>query len=113
MIKRAYEPENEADGFRVYVDRLWPRGLSHTTFHFNLWDKQIAPTDRLRQWFHADPQNRWSEFDRRYADELRANPALASLKDAIAGRPAVTLLYSSHDKEHNNAVTLRRMLSEC
>lgn len=110
-IKRAYEPESPADGYRVYVDRLWPRGLSHATFHYDLWDKQIAPSTELREWFHADPANEWTEFERRYKAELSANPAFASLRDALAGKPVVTLLYSSHDTTHNNAVVLRQMLT--
>lgn len=109
-LKRAYDPADAADGFRVYVDRLWPRGLSHTTFHYDLWDKEIAPSDELRHWFHTDPDARWDEFTRRYETELRANPALASLRNAIAAHQVVTLLYSSHDQLHNNAVTLRHVL---
>ncbi len=65
-LKRVYDPVSPADGFRVYVDRLWPRGLSHETFHYDLWDKDIAPSDGLRKWFHADPEGRWQEFERRY-----------------------------------------------
>lgn len=109
-IKRAYEPAEAADGFRVYVDRLWPRGLSHETFHYDLWDKDISPSAELRQWFHADPDGRWAEFARRYAAELRAGSALASLRQAIQDRPMVTLLYSSHDEAHNNATVLRAVL---
>ena len=62
LLKRAYDPESPSDGFRVYIDRLWPRGLSHATFHYDLWDKDIAPSTELREWFHADPLDRWDEF---------------------------------------------------
>ena len=110
QIKRAYEPESPSDGFRVYVDRLWPRGLSHETFHYNLWDKQIAPTTELREWYHADPGQRWAEFARRYGAELAANPGFEALKNVVSGKNAVTLLYSSHDEEHNNAAVLRDAL---
>ena len=111
-LKRAYEPVAADDGFRVYVDRQWPRGLSHATFHYDLWDKEIAPSSELREWFHADPQNRWAEFEQRYSAELKVNPAFAALRQTLAGRPKVTLLYSSHDHEHNNAVVLASALAD-
>ena len=79
-LKRAYEPESAGDGYRVYVDRLWPRGLSHETFHYDIWEKQIAPSDELRKWFHADPDGRWQEFERRYSAELEAMPEFARFK---------------------------------
>ena len=111
-IKRAYEPASADDGFRVYIDRLWPRGLSHETFHYNLWDKDIAPSTELREWFHTDPDNLWDEFVKRYKAELRGNPAYSSLLKAIEDKPKVTLLYSSHDRQCNNAVVLEQMLAE-
>lgn len=110
QLKRAYEPESPDDGFRVYVDRLWPRGLSHETFHYDLWDKEIAPSTELREWFHANPEAEWAEFENRYKKELLASSALPTLKDVISDKKKVTLLYSSHDTEHNNAVVLRDML---
>lgn len=106
-LKRAYEPASPDDGYRVYVDRLWPRGLSHTGFHYDLWDKEIAPSDELRKWFHADPDGRWQEFERRYAAELEAMPAFARLKEELKGHERVTLLYSSRDELHNNALVLK------
>ena len=109
-IKRAYDPAADSDGFRVYIDRLWPRGLSHATFHYDLWDKEIAPSTELREWFHADPENRWDEFAERYKKELNDNPAFASLKTQLADKPVVTLLFSSHDREHNNAVVQKQVL---
>lgn len=120
-LKRAYEPASPSDGYRVYIDRLWPRGLSHETFHYDLWDKDIAPSAELREWFHgthsdqhstADMDARWSEFEKRYTAELRANPAFAQLKAEIAGKPVVTLLYSSHDEAHNNAVVVYNLLEK-
>lgn len=109
-LKRAYEPASPEDGFRVYIDRLWPRGLSHETFHYDMWDKEIAPSTELREWFHADPDGRWQEFESKYAAELKANPAFETLKKEIANKPVVTLLYSSHDEAHNNAVVVRNLL---
>lgn len=109
-IKRAYEPATPDDGFRIYVDRLWPRGLSHETFHYDLWDKEIAPSTALREWFHANPAAEWEEFEARYRKELIANPALATLKATISTKPKVTLLYSTRDTTHNNALVLRNLL---
>ncbi len=110
-IKRAYEPAGDSDGFRVYVDRLWPRGLSHDTFHYDLWDKDIAPSTALREWFHSNPAADWKEFEQRYRQELLGNPATDALIKTLEDKPMVTLLYSSHDSEHNNAVVLRDFLS--
>ena len=110
-LKRAYEAASPDDGFRVYIDRLWPRGLSHETFHYDLWDKDIAPSTELREWFHADPQNRWTEFEQKYTAELKDNPSFAALKHLLETKPVVTLLYSSHDEVHNNAVIVLHLLT--
>lgn len=112
QIKRAYEPASADDGFRIYIDRLWPRGLSHETFHYDMWDKDIAPSTELREWFHADPSDRWNEFRKRYEAELKANPAFAALRHVVEAKPKVTLLYSSHDETRNNAVVVMDCLSE-
>lgn len=109
-LKRAYESAESDDGFRVYVDRLWPRGLSHETFHYDLWDKDIAPSTELREWFHSDAEDNWPKFEKAYKSELLSNPAFASLEETLSGKPVVTLLYSSRDEEHNNAEVLREML---
>lgn len=111
-LKRAYEAPEPNDGYRVYIDRLWPQGLSHADFPYDLWDRSIAPSTELRQWFHQDPDGRWEEFEKRYADELKANPAFAQLKQTLSDKPTVTLLYSSRDEEHNNAVIVRNLLEE-
>ena len=109
-LKRAYDAPSDGDGYRVYIDRLWPRGLSHETFHYDWWDKDIAPSNELREWFHADPDTRWPEFKQRYTDELKAKPEFATLRSAIADKAVVTLLYSSRDRLHNNAVVVRAVL---
>lgn len=109
-LKRAYDPMDADDGFRVYVDRLWPRGLSHETFHYDLWDKDIAPSAELREWFHKNPQANWDEFEARYKKELLHTPALEALKALVSDKPKITLLYSSHDTVHNNANVLRELL---
>lgn len=109
-LKRAYAPASEQDGWRVYVDRLWPRGLSHRTFVYDVWDKQIAPSTSLRQWFHQDPEGRWEGFLQKYSAELLGNPAFAQLAEELSGHEVVTLLFSSHDSEHDNAVVVRNVL---
>lgn len=110
-LKRAYDAAAADDGFRIYIDRLWPRGLSHETFHYDLWDKDIAPSTELREWFHAAPEERWQEFAGRYAAELKSSPAFAALLETIASKPKVTLLYSSHDRAHNNAEVVAAALA--
>lgn len=110
QLKRAYDSASPDDGFRIYIDRLWPQGLSHETFHYDMWDKDIAPSSELRQWFHQAPEGRWEEFETRYRKELATNPSFQSLKEAIAARPKVTLLFSSRDRDHNNAVVVAHML---
>ena len=112
QLKRAYDPESPDDGYRVYVDRLWPQGLSHATFHYDAWDKDIAPSTDLREWFHQDPEGRWPEFERRYQAELSVNPAFNALKQEIDGLPKVTLLFSSRDRVHNNAEVVADMLGK-
>lgn len=109
-LKRAYDLAEESDGMRIYVDRLWPRGLSHETFKYDIWDKDIAPTTELREWFHADPVNRWDAFEKRYLEELQANPAVEQLRNQISGHKVITLLYSSKDPLHNNAAVLGTFL---
>lgn len=111
-LKRAYQAPSADDGFRVYIDRLWPRGLSHQQFSYDLWDKDIAPSTELREWFHADSDARWDGFEQRYAVELHSNPSFAALRTLLLQKPVVTLLYSSHDSEHNNAVALLKLLKE-
>jgi uncharacterized protein YeaO (DUF488 family) len=108
-LRRAYDPPEKADGARVLVDRLWPRGLARAKAGINLWLKDAAPSTELRIWFGHRPE-RWEEFSRRYEAELAANEAaLAPLRDLLARGP-VTLLYAAHDTERNNAVVLARFL---
>lgn len=107
--KRAYEPAEPADGFRVLIDRLWPRGVSRERAKLCGWEKELAPSTELRQWFGHDP-SRWEEFRRCYTDELREQrPRLAALRHR-ARDGTLTLLYSAHDTEHNDAVVLAAVL---
>ena len=110
QLKRAYDPQTSEDGYRVYIDKLWPRGLSHETFQYDSWIKSIAPSSDIREWFHEDPENRWTEFEEKYKAELLKNPAFETLKKEIADKPTVTLLFSSHNRDHNNAVVVRNQL---
>ena len=108
LIKRAYDPPAEADGVRILVDRLWPRGVSKAAARIDHWLKDLAPSDALRKWFGHDPA-RWDTFKTRYFKELSGQTALAGLRKlARSGR--VTLVYAAKDEEHNNAVALREFL---
>jgi uncharacterized protein YeaO (DUF488 family) len=109
-IKRVYEPAAAADGRRILVDRLWPRGLTKEKAAVDLWLKEVAPSAELRKWFGHDPQ-KWGEFQRRYRAELDSNEeAVQTLKQAIGKGPA-TLVYGAHDEQHNQAVALRDWLT--
>ncbi|MFI0844650.1 DUF488 domain-containing protein [Mesorhizobium sp. IMUNJ 23232] len=109
-MKRVYEPPSSEDGFRILVDRLWPRGLAKADAAIDLWLKEVAPSAELRRWFGHDPE-KWQEFRRRYRDELDGNTeAVEELRQAISGKEKVTLLYAARDDEHNNAVALRDYL---
>ena len=105
-IKRAYDPPAPADGVRVLVDRLWPRGLKRSEAGVQTWLKEVAPSAELRKWFGHDPA-RWDEFQQRYRAELTANAALRVLRDLVRDNKRVTLLFAARDGEHNNAVVLR------
>jgi uncharacterized protein YeaO (DUF488 family) len=108
-VKRIYEAPDDADGFRVLVDRLWPRGIRKQDADIDLWLRDIAPSADLRRWFRHDP-TKWSEFCRRYAGELKSKPAeVTSLRDRTRAG-TVTLVYSAADVAHNNAVALKRFL---
>lgn len=109
-IKRIYEAADNRDGFRVLVDRLWPRGVSKERAHLDLWLKEIGPSDALRKWFGHDPK-RWKEFTAKYGKELSGKKDLVrQLKKFEAEHGTVTLLFSAHDEEHNQAVALREFL---
>ena len=108
-LKRAYEAPASADGRRVLVDRLWPRGLKKEAAALDLWVKDLAPSNELRKWFGHDPE-RWAEFRRRYAAELRQQSELLEDLRALARRGPVTRIYAARDEEHNEAVVLRDAL---
>jgi len=108
-MKRAYEPAAASDGFRVLIDRLWPRGISRERANIDEWERELAPSAALRQWFAHDP-NRFEEFRRRYVDELRdKRPRLTELRRR-AREETLTLVYSARDTDHNDAVVLAEVL---
>ncbi|MBS0365481.1 MAG: DUF488 family protein [Proteobacteria bacterium] len=108
-IKRIYEKPVRRDGYRVLVDRLWPRGVKRETAALNEWLPEVAPTPALREWFGHDPQH-WREFRQRYLVELRAHGALLDALWERASHERVTLLYAARDKKMNHAVVLEEAL---
>ena len=109
LVKRIYEPAAKSDGFRVLVDRLWPRGISKENAKLDLWLPDLGPSTELRKWFNHDPA-KWDEFRRHYHAELKVKPALlATITEQAKTRP-VTLLYSAKDEQHNQAAVLRSLL---
>ena len=111
FLKRAYEEPASTDGFRVLVDRLWPRGKKRVDLRLNAWVKEIAPSTELRKWFDHDP-NRWLEFCKRYKVELRSPEAKKAIADTVhiaQKHSAITLIYAAKDAAHNEAVVLRTL----
>ncbi|HVO61134.1 MAG TPA: DUF488 domain-containing protein [Terriglobales bacterium] len=111
MVKRVYEPAERKDGTRVLVDRLWPRGLTKQNAAIEAWLRDLAPSNQLRKWFHAQPE-RWEEFRKKYLKELSAPKAQAALNKLydVESQGNLTLLYASKNEEHNNATVLRDLL---
>lgn len=109
-VKRIYEEAEKGDGFRILVDRLWPRGLSKEKAKVDLWLKEIAPSDELRKWYHKN-KTKWNEFQKRYKEELKVKKGIMDeLKKIIEKEKVVTFLYSARDEEQNNAVVLKKIL---
>ncbi len=110
-LKRVYEKPGPGDGCRILVDRLWPRGVSKAAAKLDLWLKEVAPSDSLRQWFAHDPA-KWEEFQKRYAAELEGKAGLLrTIRDLERKEGTVTLLFGAKDPERNQAVALKRLLS--
>jgi uncharacterized protein YeaO (DUF488 family) len=108
-LKRAYDPASKTDGTRVLVERLWPRGLSKAKLRVDSWLKDVGPSTELRKWFSHDPE-KWSRFRARYFRELDSQPSAWRPILSAARRGRVTLVYSSRDEQHNNAVALQDYL---
>ena len=109
-VKRIYEPAAETDGYRILVDRLWPRGIKKEDADIDLWLKEVAPSTELRTWFHSG-KGTFAEFKKKYLAELKENPALKDLKSLLKEHKQVTLLYAAKDEEHNHAHILADLLS--
>ena len=111
-VKRVYEPVSTSDGVRVLVDRLWPRGLKKEDAALKFWLRDLAPSDDLQKWFHANPES-WRMFRKRYLKELhgeQASAAVDKLHRLAEDKRQVTLLYASRNEEHNNATVLKDLL---
>lgn len=109
QLKRAYEEPAKADGTRILVDRLWPRGVKKADAAIDLWLKEIAPSTELRKWFAHDPE-KWTRFRGRYQTELKHHPEQLKLIKNKAKKGTVTLIYAARDQQHNEAVVLKRFL---
>lgn len=108
-VKRVYEPAERSDGYRILIDRLWPRGVSHDRAKLDAWEKDLAPSAALRTWFGHQP-DLFDEFRRRYVAELRGHRSLLSELRQRARRGTLTLLYAARDPEHNDAVVLAEVI---
>lgn len=109
-IKRVYESPEKTDGFRILIDRVWPRGMTKEKASVDLWLKEIGPSTALRKWFNHDPE-KWNEFKKRYVKELKNNKEAVDQIKAHLKKGAVTLVYSAKDEEHNQAVVLKEFLN--
>lgn len=109
QIKRVYEPYAESDGYRVLVDRLWPRGISKDEAHVDQWLKEVAPSTELRQWFHHE-EGKWREFEAKYRQELKNSEALKELTGLVRKHKILTLVYSAKDEKNNQAIVLKELI---
>lgn len=111
-IKRIYDAPTKEDGYRILIDRIWPRGLTKEKAKIDLWLKEIAPSDDLRKWFAHDPE-KWEEFKNKYKEELKTRQELLhKIKQLAREKGTVTMLYSAKDEKHNNAVALNDFLKK-
>jgi DNA-3-methyladenine glycosylase len=110
-VKRVYDEPDDGDGYRVLVDRLWPRGMTKERARVDEWLRDVAPSTELRKEFRHEP-GRFAEFTERYVAELEANPATETLRGIVAEHGVVTLVYAAQDTEHNQAVVLRDHLAD-
>ena len=110
LVKRVYEPFSELDGYRVLIDRLWPRGIKKEFLKYDLWAKDIAPSPNLRKWFHENPETNWDDFVSGYELELSSSEDFTNFVQQIKSQTTVTLLYAAKDETHNHAIVLQSML---
>lgn len=109
-IKRIYEPFSPNDGYRVLVDRLWPRGIKKEAANIEEWLKEVAPSQKLRKWFNHDP-GKWKAFIEKYTAESQGSAAFYHLKELARQHKTITLVYSAKDEQHNQAVVLQQLLA--
>lgn len=110
QLKRAYDAPSEDDGYRVLVDRLWPRGVKKEALAIDRWMKVVAPSDELRRWFGHDPE-RWEAFRRRYKEELAEQEEAVAFLEEKSAEGTLTLVYAAKDTGRNNAVALKEHLA--
>jgi Uncharacterized conserved protein len=110
-VKRIYDAPLKDDGYRILVDRLWPRGLKKENAVVDLWLKEIAPTTALRKWFNHEPE-KWQEFKKRYFEELATNHFVGDVLKVYKNNPIVTLLFAAHDQNYNHALVLKSFLEK-
>lgn len=108
--KRIYEPDSQEDGVRVLVDKLWPRGIKKEKLKYNIWEKDLAPSKLLREWFHEDKIKNWEKFKLRYKQELEASSAVKDFVEIIRTYQTITLIYGTKDQEHNHILILKPFL---
>lgn len=111
-LKRIYDLPSADDGFRVFIDRLWPRGMAKDQVKYDQWCKDVAPSAELRKWFHTDPIDNRDEFERRYLQELLSNPELESFVNLIKSYPVVTLLTATKNVDESYLSVLKRLLED-
>lgn len=110
-IKRVYEDAEKGDGYRVLIDRLWPRGVKKDSGKLDKWLKEVAPSTELRKWFNHEPE-KWEDFRRKYHAELKASEALSELTAAVRKYKTITLLYAAKDEHYNHAIVLQQFLKQ-
>lgn len=111
-LKRVYQEPEKTDGYRILVDRLWPRGLKKENLVYDLWEKNIAPSNELREWFHIDPDKRWNIFCEKYRDELDHSPYTEDFINNVKRTTITTLLFSAKDEKHTHAIILKSYLND-
>lgn len=110
-IKRIYDPYSADDGFRILIDRLWPRGIKKEEARIDLWLKEAAPSAALRKWFNHEPE-KWEQFRMKYHGELKDSAAVEQLLSALKKNKTVTLLFGARDQKHNHALVLKQFLED-
>lgn len=112
LLKRIYEEPESSDGYRVFLDRLWPQGIKKEDVHYDEWEKELTPSTQLREWYHADRTDRWQSFVQRYEAELKQNPDFVPFVKKIENYPVVTFLTASKDIAHSQLPIIKTMCDQ-